>query len=271
MQYPSLREEILDKSGLLTEELLEEGWFKKAAIIALTIALLAGVAIKGPAVARDVKNYSTYQTMSVADKYMDVDNTVNNEIRNKLYTTVDKNGLVIDYKNAEYLNKVVSNFIQENNQAIIKLNVDLDSIPQTPEKSGTDAYQYQIDMHVKNASNEILSSLNTYVNKLNSFSNKLENVLSKKTAIDKTNKNTLKIEIDVKYNVHEGFAENSRKLRDGEDSDKGNGINFWSEKLQKEHVAKELDKDLSQKIFEMTGTHLIVYKVNGETILSKNQ
>ena len=33
--YPSLREEILDKSGLLTEDMLEEGWLKKAAMTAL--------------------------------------------------------------------------------------------------------------------------------------------------------------------------------------------------------------------------------------------
>lgn len=119
----TLREEVLKNSGLLTEEILEEGLFKKALTIAATIAMIAGVAIGGIKAGKSIKQYNSVKNVPVAVRYEKVNNELQNDIKNKEYElspyTVQKLRYVSDFR-AEYNDR--------NNQAIIYINIPNDAL-----------------------------------------------------------------------------------------------------------------------------------------------
>lgn len=113
----TLREEVLKNSGLLTEEILEEGFFKKAAIISTIIAGLAGAAIFGPKVVRDVKQYNKVRNTPVPSRYEKVDDSINKDLKNK-------EKLVYVFKNLNNVEKIKSEYVAKDNQSIINVYVN---------------------------------------------------------------------------------------------------------------------------------------------------
>ena len=127
MKYPSLREEVLDKSGLLTEELLEEGFLKKALTIAAIIAGLAGAVIGGGKIAKDVKQYKSVKDTPVATRYEKADTETNKDIQNKEYLLGSggrDTAYSIKYRNLQYIDSIKSEYNERNHQAILHVYVD---------------------------------------------------------------------------------------------------------------------------------------------------
>lgn len=118
----TLREEVLKNSGLLTEEILEEGFFKKALAIAAVVAALGGAAIVGPRAAKSIKQYKSVKDVPVATRYEKVNNEIQNDVKNKEYEltpyVVQKLRYVSDFR-VEYNDR--------NNQAIIYIDIPEES------------------------------------------------------------------------------------------------------------------------------------------------
>ena len=66
----TLREEVLKNSGLLTEEILEEGVLKKALITAAIIAGLGGAVVGGGKLSKEVKQYKSVNHFFLLLQYM---------------------------------------------------------------------------------------------------------------------------------------------------------------------------------------------------------
>ena len=163
----TLREEVLKHSGLLTEEILEEGFFKKALTIAAVIAGLAGAAIVGPKVGKEIKQYKSIKDVPVATRYEKVNDEMQNDIQNKEYKltsqTVQKLKYVKDF-NVEYNDR--------NNQAIIYFTIP--------------ASAYGYPSLIESDLNHLLDD---YLNYINKQSSKIEDRISP----DKFNKTPLKV------------------------------------------------------------------------------
>ena len=118
----TLREEVLRNSGLLTEEILEEGFFNKSLAIAAIIAALGGAAIVGPRAAKNIKQYKSVKDVPVATRYEKVNNEIQNDVKNKEYEltpyVVQKLKYVSDFR-VEYNDR--------NNQAIIYIDIPWES------------------------------------------------------------------------------------------------------------------------------------------------
>lgn len=148
----TLREEVLKNSGILTEEILEEGFLKKAALIATVIAGLAGAAIGGPKIAKEVKQYKNVKDVPVATRYEKADIETNKDIKNKEYfdrLENIKNG--IKYSKLRFVKSIKSDYNDRNNQAVIHINVD---------NTGFGNYRDIITSEIEDALNEYVKYLN---------------------------------------------------------------------------------------------------------------
>lgn len=176
----TLREEVLKNSGLLTEEVLEEGFFKKAALIATIIAGLAGAAIVGPKTAKEIKQYKNVKDVPVATRYEKAEAETNKDIANKEYLV----GRM--YDKMKFVEKIHADYNDRNNQAVIYIDMKKDSI------------------HYPSLSiNEIKNALTDYTNHLNEYSSKIEDKIGK-TDFDR---NPLKVVINVDKNDTGDFSE----------------------------------------------------------------
>lgn len=119
----TLREEVLRNSGLLTEEILEEGFFKKALTIAAIIAALGGAAIGGGKLARSVKQYNAVKNTPVATRYEKADVETNKDIHDKEYL-LDTTAYTVKYRNLQYVDEIKSEYNERNHQAILHVYVD---------------------------------------------------------------------------------------------------------------------------------------------------
>lgn len=123
----TLREEVLKNSGLLTEEILEEGFFKKALAIATVIAALGGAVVGGGKIAKDVKQYKSIKNTPVATRYEKADTETNKDIHNKEYllgTGGKDTAYTVKYRNLQYVDEIKSEYNERNHQAILHVYVD---------------------------------------------------------------------------------------------------------------------------------------------------
>ena len=179
----TLREEVLKNSGLLTEEILEEGFLKKALTIAAIIAALGGAAFVGPKVAKEVKQYNSVKNKPVATRYIDAATETNKNIQSKEY----KNSYESTYNNAvfekmKFVKSIKSEYNDRNNQSVLHIYIDF------PFKGGSlSGEQSRLEDEVKAAFSEYMEYLNKQYSKI-------------EEKIDKTTFN--KIPLKVVYHIN---------------------------------------------------------------------
>lgn len=184
----TLREEVLKNSGLLTEEILEEGFFKKALAIAAVVAALGGAAIVGPKVAKDVKQYKSVKDVPVATRYEKINNELQSDIKNKEYEltpyTVQKLKYVSDFR---------VKYNDRNNQAIIYIDIPNESFK----------YPSLVESDLRNL-------INDYLKYIDKQSSKIEDKISP----EKFNKIPLKVVVTIELKKDDEFY-NSSDITDG--------------------------------------------------------
>ena len=116
----TLREQILKQSGLLTEEILEEGRFKRALAIASIIAAAAGAAIFGPKAVGEIKQYNRVRNTPVAARYENAADEVNEKIANRKSFIQALNF----HEKLDYVKSIKSEYVAKENQAIIHVYVN---------------------------------------------------------------------------------------------------------------------------------------------------
>jgi len=142
----TLREEVLKNSGLLTEEILEEGKFKKALLIAATIATLAGAIFHGPKIAKDVKQYKSVKDVPVATRFEKAEDETNKDIKGKEYLV----GTM--YDKMKFVEKIHADYNERNNRAVIYIDL------------ADDAYGWSglVASEIRNALKDYLKHLEEY-------------------------------------------------------------------------------------------------------------
>ena len=170
----TLREEILKNSGLLTEEVLEEGKFGKALAIGALIASLAFGGFKG---AQTVKDYKVKSSVSASTKYEIAD---------------------IKSSAAESLLKISTDYSRESKQSILNLDINANFGLSKAENSSKDVDINQYKKIISEYySSTVLESLNNYVNNLENQNSKLEKTLNKSTY---ASTKPIRINVDIIYN-----------------------------------------------------------------------
>ena len=190
----TLREEVLKNSGLLTEEILEEGFFKKALAIAAVIAALGSAAIVGPRVAKSIKQYKSVKDVPVATRYEKINNELQSDIKNKEYEltpyTVQKLKYVSDFR-VEYNDR--------NNQAVIYIDIP------------NEALKYP---------SLVISDLNNLINDYLKYIDKQSSKIEDKISPEKFNKTPLKVVVTREIEKDDEFY-NSSDITEGLNSIRG--------------------------------------------------
>jgi len=185
----TLREEVLKNSGLLTEEILEEGKLGRAVAIAAMIAALAFSGFKG---AQTVKDYKIKSSVSASTKYD-----------------------IADHKSstAKSLLKISTDYSKNTKLSILNLDVNADYGLGVAKKHMDESGKSTVDVNdfhkiiVKDYIPTVLSSLDNYVKNLESQNNKLEKTLSKSTyASSKPIYININITYDKDYNNFSGTS-----------------------------------------------------------------
>ena len=190
----TIREEVLRNSGLLTEEILEEGAFKKALITAAIIAGIGGAVAGGGKLSKDVKQYKSVKDKPVATRYADADAETNKDIQNKEYM-LGYGGMdtayTAKYKNMDYVDSIKSEYNERNNQAILHIYVDNHVVSKnTFNKLGI------IEMEIRQA-------LADYVKNLNKEYSGIEDKMNAIKGQDRFRKTPLKVVVHFTTKVPE--------------------------------------------------------------------
>ncbi len=168
MALITLREEVLKNSGILTEEILEEGFFKKALAIATVIAALGGAAFIGPKVTKEVKQYKNVKDVPVATRYEKADIETNKNIKNKEYENTFKSSWINKvFEKMKYVKSIKSEYNDRNNQAVLNIYIDFSF-------EGGDLIEAQDRLK-----EEITSAFNEYTTYLNNQYSKIEDKIGK--------------------------------------------------------------------------------------------
>lgn len=201
----TLREEVLKNSGLLTEEILEEGALKKALITAAVIAGLGGAVIGGGKLSKEVKQYNSVKDKPIATRYAEADAEVNKDIKDKEYASYTGNNKVSispkSYNKLKYVKSINSEYNDRNHQAVLNIYVN-------------DASMDELD--VRTAENEIKQALGDYVKYLEKNYSGLENRINEIKQKEKFNTVPLKVVIHCTKDgaIYRKFYGSGRNLED---------------------------------------------------------
>lgn len=175
----TLREEVLKYSGVINEEVLEEGKFGKAVALAVMIAALAFGGIKG---AQTVKDYKIKSSISASTKYD-----------------------MADYKSSasEIRLGIDTDYSEASKQSILNLhiycNYALAEIDYYKENSNNNKkiVDNTVEKFVKEYSKAVSDSLENYIKNLEAQNSKIEKILNKNTYAEIK---PIKINLDFEYN-----------------------------------------------------------------------